>query len=124
MRAFEQTIVHTAVNVTGWLLQVPDYYKIIRKPMDLGTVKSKLEHHPERGKPRVYTTPYEVRDDIRQASPLPPFPGLNIHCWQGTRFLTLLPSYRIQMKNPVLSILAVPASSKPGVGRVQRGVCC
>ena len=34
--------------------------------MDLGTIKAKLEHHPERGKPRVYTTPQEVRDDIRQ----------------------------------------------------------
>lgn len=47
---------------------MPDYYKIVKKPMDLGTIKSKLEHHPERGKLRTYTTPNEVRDDIRQVS--------------------------------------------------------
>ena len=46
--------------------QIPDYYKIVKKPMDLGTIKQKLEHHPERGRPRAYQTPHEFRDDVRQ----------------------------------------------------------
>ncbi len=47
-------------------MQIPDYYKIVKKPMDLGTIKQKLEHHPERGRPRAYQTPFEFRDDVRQ----------------------------------------------------------
>lgn len=46
--------------------QVPDYYKIIKKPMDLGTVKQKLEDKPERGQPRQYKDPYEFLADVRQ----------------------------------------------------------
>lgn len=47
-------------------VQVPDYYKIIKKPMDLGTVKNKLEDKPERGQPRAYQDPYELLADVRQ----------------------------------------------------------
>lgn len=60
-------------------MQVPDYYKIIKKPMDLGTVKNKLEHVPDRGRPRQYTTPMEVRDDIRQVLAPPPPPTTYSH---------------------------------------------
>eukprot|EP00126_Sphaerothecum_destruens_P010435 Sdes_comp20742_c0_seq1m16613 len=39
-------------------LQIPDYFDIIRKPMDLSTVKSKLER-------RIYTSSQEFASDIR-----------------------------------------------------------
>ena len=54
------------IGPTLCCMQIPDYYKIVKKPMDLGTIKQKLEHHPERGRPRAYQTPYEFRDDVRQ----------------------------------------------------------
>lgn len=50
---------------------MPDYYKIIKKPMDLGTVKNKLEDKPERGQPRAYKDPYELLGDVRQVRQLP-----------------------------------------------------
>ena len=56
----------TATRVIRPPLQVPDYYKIIKKPMDLGTVKNKLEDKPERGQPRAYQDPYELLADVRQ----------------------------------------------------------
>eukprot|EP00887_Chlorella_sp_A99_P005831 scaffold1.g5831.t1 len=37
---------------------VPNYYQIIKNPMDLGTIKSKLER-------RKYTDVYQFRDDVR-----------------------------------------------------------
>jgi hypothetical protein len=39
-------------------LNLPDYYQIIKKPMDLGTVKKKLEN-------REYATPDEFAADVR-----------------------------------------------------------
>jgi hypothetical protein len=39
-------------------LNLPDYYQIIKKPMDLGTVKKKLEN-------REYATPDEFATDVR-----------------------------------------------------------
>lgn len=55
-------------------VQVPDYYKIVKVPMDLGTVKQNLEHRPEKGQPRKYDTPAEFCRDVRQVlDPLPPF---------------------------------------------------
>jgi len=47
---------------------VPDYYKIIKNPMDLGTVKQKLESRPDKGQERMYTNPYDFCNDVRQAS--------------------------------------------------------
>lgn len=47
---------------------MPDYYKIIKHPMDLGTVKQKLESRPEKGQERLYKNPYEFCADVRQAS--------------------------------------------------------
>ncbi|XP_066489352.1 transcription intermediary factor 1-alpha [Tiliqua scincoides] len=39
---------------------VPDYYKIIKKPMDLSTIKNRLQvHHP------LYTKPEDVVNDFR-----------------------------------------------------------
>ena len=48
------------------LPQVPDYYKIVKNPMDLGTVKTKLEHNSQRGQYRQYQNPYELLQDVRQ----------------------------------------------------------
>jgi Bromodomain len=65
----ERRLCHAALMlmfVTRPPLQVPDYYKIIKKPMDLGTVKNKLEDKPERGQPRAYKDPYELLGDVRQ----------------------------------------------------------
>ncbi|CAF3613857.1 unnamed protein product [Rotaria sp. Silwood1] len=39
-------------------LNLPDYYQIIKKPMDLGTVKKKLDN-------REYTSPEEFATDVR-----------------------------------------------------------
>ena len=50
-------------------VQVPDYYKIVKVPMDLGTVKQNLEHRPEKGQPRKYKTPAEFCRDVRQVPP-------------------------------------------------------
>lgn len=47
---------------------MPDYYKIIKNPMDLGTVKQKLESRPDKGQERMYTNPYDFCNDVRQAS--------------------------------------------------------
>ena len=46
-------------------LKIPDYYNIIKRPMDLGTVMRKLEHKPERGMARQYKSPLDLRDDVR-----------------------------------------------------------
>lgn len=47
----------------------PDYFEIIKFPMDMGTIMKKL---PVKGKqtlnrsdPALYSTPYEFRDDMR-----------------------------------------------------------
>lgn len=48
--------------------QVPDYYKIVKIPMDLGTIKSNLENRPEKGQPRHYKSPTQFCKDVRQAS--------------------------------------------------------
>ena len=47
----------------------PDYFEIIKSPMDLGTIQKKI---PGRGKlsffhsdPNTYSSPYEFRDDMR-----------------------------------------------------------
>lgn len=47
----------------------PDYFEIIKHPMDLGTIQKKF---PGKGKqalrpsdPNVYSNPYEFRDDMR-----------------------------------------------------------
>ncbi|XP_017246613.1 transcription factor GTE7 [Daucus carota subsp. sativus] len=39
-------------------LRLPDYYEVVKRPMDLGTVKSKLDK-------RVYRTPLEFARDVR-----------------------------------------------------------
>ncbi len=39
-------------------LNLHDYYDIIKVPMDLGTIKRKLEN-------KQYATPDELRDDVR-----------------------------------------------------------
>jgi hypothetical protein len=44
------------VDVEGLKLQ--DYYEIIKNPMDLGTIKRKLDG-------RQYATPQELYDDVR-----------------------------------------------------------
>ncbi|CAD5234292.1 unnamed protein product [Bursaphelenchus xylophilus] len=38
-------------------LNIPDYYVVIKKPMDLGTIKRKFDA-------RQYATPEEIRDDV------------------------------------------------------------
>lgn len=55
-------------------LKIPDYFIVIKKPMDLGTVLKKL-----RSKPLGYTAPSEVADDVRQI-------------WINCRCVLLLPS--------------------------------
>ena len=40
-------------------MQIPDYFEIIKKPMDLGTVKSKLQRND-------YKEPVQVLRDILQ----------------------------------------------------------
>lgn len=42
-------------------LKIPDYFNVIKRPMDIGTVLKKL-----RSKPMGYTAPSEVADDVRQ----------------------------------------------------------
>ncbi|CAD7695550.1 unnamed protein product [Ostreobium quekettii] len=44
--------------------QVPDYYNVIKHPMDLGTVGERLELRG-RGGQRGYASPLEFRDDMR-----------------------------------------------------------
>lgn len=46
-------------------LNIPDYFNIVKKPMDLGTVMKKLDHKPEKGLYRTYNDVYEFRDDVR-----------------------------------------------------------
>lgn len=45
--------------VNDIMYQIFDYYTIIKKPMDLGTVKKKLDA-------RQYATPQEFKDDVNQ----------------------------------------------------------
>jgi hypothetical protein len=52
---------HFRAPVDPIKLKIPDYLKIISKPMDLGTVLKKL-----RSKPPAYTQPQEVAEDVRQ----------------------------------------------------------
>ena len=47
-------------------LNIPDYYEVIRQPMDLGTISRRMEHDSRRGRYRQYTTPLEFRDDVRR----------------------------------------------------------
>lgn len=46
-------------------LNIPDYYEVITRPMDLGTITRRLENDPRRGRYRMYTSPLEFRDDVR-----------------------------------------------------------
>ena len=39
-------------------LNIPDYFKIIMKPMDLGTIRSRLDKE-------LYSTPMEFDEDVR-----------------------------------------------------------
>ncbi|GMH46103.1 hypothetical protein BSKO_14067 [Bryopsis sp. KO-2023] len=47
-------------------LNIPDYFTVVSKPMDLGTISKKLEQDSARGLDRRYSTPMEFRDDMRQ----------------------------------------------------------
>lgn len=57
---------HFSQPVDTEKLKVPDYYKIVKVPMDLGTIKSNLENRPEKGQPRHYTSPTQFCKDVRQ----------------------------------------------------------
>ncbi|KAK9820597.1 hypothetical protein WJX72_012140 [[Myrmecia] bisecta] len=52
-----------AKPVDAVALKCPDYYTVIKHPMDLGTVNERLG---SRKIPRIYSTIYEFRDDMRQ----------------------------------------------------------
>ena len=47
----------------------PDYFDIIKFPMDMGTIQKKIPAKPRSGQtrsdPNAYTSPYEFRDDMR-----------------------------------------------------------
>lgn len=47
-------------------LGIPDYFNIVKKPMDFTTVLKKLEHKPEKNTRRQYDDVYQFRDDVRQ----------------------------------------------------------
>lgn len=42
-----------------FILQAPDYYEIIKKPMDFQTIKNKINKF-------MYTDPVEIVEDVRQ----------------------------------------------------------
>lgn len=46
-------------------LKCPDYFTIVKTPMDFGTILKKLEHKPEKGIFRMYNDPADFVADMR-----------------------------------------------------------
>lgn len=54
-------VVIVVINHCLFFLQIPNYYKIIKKPMDLSTVKKKLQKKHS----QHYQTPEDFVADVR-----------------------------------------------------------